>query len=83
MIITLNKDLYNFCEELNDTQLMKGKFSATVLDECRVELHFTDEVFSRIDNESSRTYRKFKKLLDKYDLAYDLIRYRCFEVCKK
>ena len=83
MTITLNKDLYNFCEELNDTQLMKGKFSAIVLDECRVELYFTDEVFSRMDNENSRTYRKFKKLLDKYDLEYDLIRYKCFEVCKK
>ena len=83
MTVTVNKDLYNFFEELNNTQLMKGKISAIVLDECRIELYFTYEVFSRISNENSRTYKKFKKILDKYDLEYDLIRYRCCEVCKK
>ena len=33
-----------------------------------------------MDNENGRPYKKFKKLLDKYDLEYDLIRYKCIEV---
>ena len=80
MKITLNENLYNFCQELNNVQWIKGKFSAIVLDTWRVELYFNDKAFAHIDNENSRPYKKFKKLLDKYDLEYDLIRYKCIEV---
>ncbi len=80
MKITLNENLYNFCQELNNVQWIKGKFSAIVLDTWRVELYFNDKAFAHMDNENSRPYKKFKKLLDKYDLEYDLIRYKCIEV---
>ena len=80
MKITLNENLYNFCQELNNVQWIKGKFSAIVLDTWRVELYFSDKAFAHIDNENSRAYKKFKKLLDKYDLEYDFIRYKCIEV---
>ena len=80
MKITLNENLYNFCQDLNNVQWIKGKFSAIVLDTWRVELYFNDKAFAHIDNENSRPYKKFKKLLDKYDLEYDLIRYKCIEV---
>lgn len=80
MKITLNENLYNFCQELNNVQWIKGKFSAIVLDTWRVELYFNDKAFAHIDNENSRPYKKFKKLLDKYNLEYDLIRYKCIEV---
>ena len=80
MKIKLNENLYNFCQELNNVQWIKGKFSVIVLDTWRVELYFNDKAFAHIDNENSRPYKKFKKLLDKYDLEYDLIRYKCIEV---
>ena len=44
------------------------------------ELYFNDKAFAHMNNENSRPYKKFKKLLDKYDLEYDLIRYKCIEV---
>ena len=28
-------------------------------------------------------YKKFEKLLDKYSLEYDIIRYKCIEVCER
>ena len=80
MKITLNENLYNFCQDLNNVQWIKENFSVIVLDTWRVELYFNDKAFAHIDNENSRAYKKFKKLLDKYDLEYDLIRYKCIEV---
>ena len=80
MKITLNENLYNFCQDLNNVQWIKENFSVIVLDTWRVELYFNDKASAHIDNENSRPYKKFKKLLDKYDLEYDLIRYKCIEV---
>ena len=80
MKITLNENLYNFCQDLNNVQWIKENFSVIVLDTWRVELYFNDKAFAHMNNENGRPYKKFKKLLDKYDLEYDLIRYKCIEV---
>ena len=80
MKITLNENLYNFCQDLNNVQWIKENFSVIVLDTWRVELYFNDKAFTHMDNENGRPYKKIKKLLDKYDLEYDLIRYKCIEV---
>ena len=83
MKINLNEDLYNFCIELNNVQFIKEKFSAIILDGFRVELYFNDKSFTHMINENSRAYKKFKKLLDKYELESNLIKYKCIEIRKK
>ena len=48
----LNEDLYNFCMELNNVRFIKGKFSAIILDDGGIELHFTEEAFTDIYNKN-------------------------------
>ena len=79
----LNENLYEFCMELNTVRFIKEKFSAIILDDSRIELYFTDKAFANICNENSRASKKFEKLLNKYNLEYDLIRYKCIEIRKK
>ena len=79
----LKENLYEFCLELNEVKGMKGKFSAIVLNDYTVELYFNEKAFDRITDENNRVYKKFEKLLDKYNLEYDIIRYKCIEVCER
>ena len=79
----LNENLYNFCMELNNVRFINVKFSAIILDNNRIELYFTERAFTNIYNENSRAGRKFEKLLNKYSLESDLIRYKCIEVREK
>ena len=79
----LKENLNEFCLELNEVKGIKGHFSAIVLNDSTVELYFNEKAFDNITNEGSRAYKKFEKLLNKYSLEYDLIRYKCIEVCKR
>ena len=79
----LNENLYNFCMELNNVRFINGKFSAIILDNNTIELYFTERAFANIYNENSRAGKKFEKLLNKYSLESDLIRYKCIEIRKK
>ena len=79
----LKENLNEFCLELNEVKGIKENFSAIVLNDSTVELYFNEKAFDNITNEGSRAYKKFEKLLNKYSLEYDLIRYKCIEVCKR
>ncbi len=83
MKTTLNENLYNFCQEMNRMQWIKGNFSVIALDDSTVELHFNEKAFDLVTDENSRTCKKFEKLLGKYNLVDDLIRYKCIEVSEK
>ena len=83
MKTTLKENLYNFCQEMNRMQWIKGNFSVIALDNCTVELHFNEKAFDIVTDENSRACKKFEKLLDKYGLEDDLIRYKCIEVSEK
>ena len=75
--------LKGFCQELNKVQGLKEGFLVIVLDDSTVELHFSDKAIAYMDDENGRTYKRFERLLDKYSLEYDLIRYTCIEVSVK
>lgn len=79
----LNENLRKFYMELNNVRFIKENFSAIILDDDGIELHFTEEAFTDIYNKNSRTSKKFEKLLNKYSLESDLIRYKCIEIRKK
>lgn len=79
----LNENLCDFCMELNNMRFIKENFSVIILDDSRIELYFTERVFTDIYNENSRAGKKFEKLLNKYSLESDLIRYKCIEIRKK
>ena len=79
----LKESLCGFCSELNEVKGMKGHFSAIVLNDSTVELYFNERAFDNVTNEDSRAYKKFEKLLNKYSLEYDLIRYKCIEVYER
>ena len=81
MKTTLKENLYGFCLELNEVKGMN--FSVIALDDCTVELHFNEKAFDLVTDENSRAYKKFEKLLGKYNLEDDLIRYKCIEVSEK
>ena len=74
----MNKNLYGFCSELNKVEGMN--FSVIALDDHTVELHFDEKAFDLVTDENSRACKKFEKLLGKYNLEDDLIRYKCIEV---
>ena len=82
MKTTLKESLYEFCLELNKVKGI-GNFSVIALDNCTVELHFNEKAFDIVTDENSRACKKFEKLLDKYGLEDDLIRYKCIEVSEK
>ncbi len=82
MKTTLKENLYGFCLELNEVKGI-GNFSVIALDDCTVELHFNEKAFDIVTDENSRACKKFEKLLDKYNLEDDLIRYKCIEVSEK
>ena len=82
MKTTLKENLYGFCLELNEVKGI-GNFSVIALDDCTVELHFNEKAFDLVTDENSRAYKKFEKLLGKYNLEDDLIRYKCIEVSEK
>ena len=77
----MKKNLYDFCLELNEVKGMN--FSVIALDDHTVELHFNEKAFDLVTDENSRACKKFEKLLDKYNLEDDLIRYKCIEVSEK
>ena len=77
----MKKNLYVFCLELNEVKGMN--FSVIALDDHTVELHFNEKAFDLVTDENSRAYKKFEKLLGKYNLEDDLIRYKCIEVSEK
>ena len=79
----LNENLHKFCMELNNARFIKENFSVIILDNSRIELYFTDKAFTDIYNKNSRASKKFEKLLNKYSLESDLIRYKCIEIRKK
>ena len=79
----LKENLNEFCLELNEVKGMKGNFSAIVLNDHTIELYFNEKAFNRVTDEDNRVYKKFEKLLDKYSLEYDIIRYKCIEVCER
>ena len=79
----LKENLNEFCLELNEVKGIKGHFSAIVLNDSTVELYFNEKAFNRVTDENNRVYKKFEKLLDKYSLEYDIIRYKCIEVCER
>ena len=79
----LNENLRKFYMELNNARFIKENFSAIILDDDGIELYLSDEAFTDIYNENSRVGRKFEKLLNKYSLESDLIRYKCIEIRKK
>ena len=62
----MNKNLYDFCLQLNKVQGLKEGFSVIVLDDSTVELHFSDNSIAYMDDENGRTYKRFERLLDKY-----------------
>ena len=74
------KNLYDFCLELNKVESLKGSFLVTVLNDSTVELHFNEKAFDLVTDENSRACKKFEKLLEKYSLVDDLIRYKCIEI---
>ena len=75
------KNLYDFCLELNKVESLKGSFLVIVLNDSTVELHFINEkAFDLVTDDNSRACKKFEKLLGKYNLEYDLIRYKCIEI---
>ena len=77
----MEKNLYDFCLELNKVESLKGSFLVTVLNDNTVELHFINEkVFDLVTDDNSRACKKFEKLLGKYNLVDDLIRYKCIEI---
>ena len=77
----MEKNLYDFCLELNKVESLKGSFLVTVLNDSTVELHFINEkVFDLVTDDNSRACKKFEKLLGKYNLEDDLIRYKCIEI---
>ena len=76
MKITLNENLYNFCQELNNVQWIKGKFSAIVLDTWKVELYFNDKkvgiselkgIFNNLQAEIDDGYDEFYLDLDRVE----------------
>ena len=62
---------------------IKENFSAIILNDHTIELYFNEKAFNRVTDENNRVYKKFEKLLDKYSLEYDIIRYKCIEVCER
>ena len=82
MKTTLKESLYEFCLELNKVKGI-GNFSVIALDDSTLELHFNEKAFDLVTDENSRACKKFEKLLDKYGLEDDLIRYKCIEVSEK
>ena len=79
----LKENLNEFCLELNKVKGIKEKFSAIILNDHTIELYFNEKAFNRVTDENNRVYKKFEKLLDKYNLEYDIIRYKCIEVCER
>ena len=79
----LKENLNEFCLELNKVKGIKEKFSAIILNDHTIELYFNEKAFNRVTDENNRVYKKFEKLLDKYSLEYDIIRYKCIEVCER
>ena len=75
--------LKGFCQELNKVQGLKEGFKVIALDDSTVELHFNEKAFDLVTDENSRTCKNFEKLLGKYNLEDDLIRYKCIEVSEK
>ena len=74
----MNKKLYDFCLELNKVKGMN--FSVIALDDHTVELHFNEKAFDLVTDDNGRTCKKFEKLIEKYSLVDDLIRYKCIEI---
>ena len=79
----LKENLNEFCLELNKVKGIKENFSAIILNDHTIELYFNEKAFNRVTDENNRIYKKFEKLLDKYSLEYDIIRYKCIEVCER
>ena len=77
----MTKNLYDFCLELNEVKGMN--FSVIALDDHTAELHFNEKAFDLVTDENSRACKKFEKLLGKYNLEHDLIRYKCIDVSEK
>ena len=81
MKTTLKESLYGFCLELNEVKGMN--FSVIALNDTTVELHFDEKAFDLVTDDNSKACKKFEKLLGKYNLVDDLIRYKCIEVSEK
>ena len=79
----LKENLNEFCLELNKVKGIKENFSAIILNDHTIELYFNEKAFNRVTDENNRVYKKNEKLLDKYSLEYDIIRYKCIEVCER
>ena len=76
----MKKILYDFCLELNKVKSLKGSFSVIALNDSTVELHFNEKAFDLVTDDNGRTCKKFEKLIEKYSLVDDLIRYKCIEI---
>ena len=79
----LKENLNELCLELNKVKSKKENFSAIILNDHTIELYFNEKAFNRVTDENNRVYKKFEKLLDKYSLEYDIIRYKCIEICER
>ena len=77
----MKKNLYGFCSELNKVEGMN--FSVIALNDSTAELHFDEMAYDLVTDDNSRACKKFEKLLKKYNLEDDLIRYKCIEVSEK
>ena len=76
----MNKILCDFCTEVNKIKTLKGSFIVRDLNDSTIELQFNENAFDLIIDNNSRTYKKFQKLLVKYHVVDDLIRYNCLEI---
>lgn len=76
----LNINLINFYEELNNVQWIKNKFSVIQKNDYTISLFFSNKAWKHMDNENSRPYKRFKHLIEKYDLDYDFISHCNIEV---